>query len=94
MDTSTIENEKWLIERLSKGEDNLEHLKAFFTCAFIAGATHHREFGVSKDDPSGAMDRVLEREWDKTVTMIRGIIASGAVTNAKARIKMGKGFDA
>jgi len=94
MDTSIIENEKWLVKEIAAGDDGLEHLKAFFTCAFIAGSTHSREFTASRADSKGAMDGILEREWDKTVTVLRGIVASGALAEAKARMQTSGGFDA
>ena len=94
MDTSVWENEKWLVTQMTNSKDNLEHFKAFFTCAFIAGTVHSREFNKSKADLTGPRDEILEREWDKALTIFRGIVMSGAVADAKAAMKAAKGFDA
>ncbi len=94
MDTSTIENELWFVHELSESEDPLETLKAFFACAFLAGARHSREFLSSKDEAGGRMDEILEREWDHATIAIRSITSSGAVAAAKADRLAGRGFDA
>lgn len=93
MDTSVFANEKWLVTQMTDSKDNLEHFKAFFTCAFVAGTVHSREFKMSKA-ANGPMDEILEREWDKALGIFRGIVTSGAIADAKVAMKTARGFDA
>lgn len=88
INTSTIENEKWLVTEITEGPDSLDNLKAFFTCAFLAGTKHSREFVANNTDA------VLEREWDRMIIILRGIITNGTMDDIKMRMKMEGGFDA